>query len=451
MTILIVGGSFDNSGGRPSGIIKKLSDAIADNEAFDAVSVFNGGFFEQLNSLLEAAGEYDSVLWAPNVPNDYPKLRDIKDRFRHIMLVTAKRNNNEYNFHQLIARSLEQKANLTIEFTKKSEKVYNMRLFDPLGNVWFDGKDAKKLASRLGYRLSDLKRFTRIPSLSTGNPFVDVPKEEEFFRFARNCSDIFHNLIQPAPGTKRFLGNMSFRCQNGFPSFRCGRNEAFVSCRNINKSEICQGSFVHVKANESGPLVYDGEAKPSVDTPVQLLLYKNFPQIKYMIHAHCYFYPLDRAPIFTAHPVPCGAIEEVHEIIQAVDAAGMTDSDFIAVNLLGHGCILMSKTVKKFTELMKNRDSCFVSRPSPENFTDFISPYPFLANEFKSCSKQFSDQLIQAIRVVTEKNESGMLMDRSVSLLNAFADSVCQKETRIICKNTLDGGHAIIMKAVTGN
>jgi hypothetical protein len=49
---------------------------------------------------------------------------------------------------------------------------------------------------------------------------------------------------------------------------------------------------------------YYGNKKPSVDTPVQLMIYQNAPAINYMIHGHYYvygapftksFYPLNRA------------------------------------------------------------------------------------------------------------------------------------------------------------
>ena len=42
--------------------------------------------------------------------------------------------------------------------------------------------------------------------------------------------------------------------------------------------------------------------------------------------------------------------------------------DFIAINLIGHGCILMVKDVSSFTNLMKYKNNCFIKRHVPEKF-----------------------------------------------------------------------------------
>jgi hypothetical protein len=38
----------------------------------------------------------------------------------------------------------------------------------------------------------------------------------------------------------------------------------------------------------------------------------------------------------------------------------------LAINLKGHGCILIAKDVEIFKELQKHKDNCFVQRPVPE-------------------------------------------------------------------------------------
>jgi hypothetical protein len=70
----------------------------------------------------------------------------------------------------------------------------------------------------------------------------------------------------------------------------------------------------------------------------------------------------------TKSAVPCGAIEEVSEIYEAFDSLLSTPETtrLFAINLKGHGCILIAKDVEIFKELQKHKDNCFVQRPVPE-------------------------------------------------------------------------------------
>jgi len=366
--VLIVGGTFDKEKGKPSGLINKIFNEVCNRKDI-TVTLFNGGTVEKLqNGIIENCKYHDIVLWMPNVSNNEEKIRNVKEVNPKTILISSKRNdNNKYNFAELISRALSMKSNLTIEFSKVSDKEFNMMVFDPLGNQFYNGTDIKQMVEKLFDRAIELTNFTRKPTFPIINETTipEVPNEEEFFNFARSCSDIFHNLINPAEGTTRFLGNMSFRCQNGFPSFRGNNGLIFVSQRNVDKSKITKDSFVATYLDENEDVKYYGNKKPSVDTPVQLRLYKKYPQINYMIHAHCYFQSPDGC-VYTKHPVPCGAIEEVAEIESVIP--NDIDLDFIAINLIGHGCILMVKDVSSFTNLMKYKNNCFIKRHVPEKF-----------------------------------------------------------------------------------
>jgi hypothetical protein len=218
-----------------------------------------------------------------------------------------------------------------------------------------------------------------VPSVQDTNEAPAVPEETEFFDFAHSCADIFHNLIRPAKGTERFLGNMSFRCQNGFPSFRGEDGIIFVSRRNVDKSDINAASFVPTYLDDTETVRYFGDNKPSVDTPVQLRLYKYFPWANYMLHAHCYLDIPDIPDVLgtsTNIPIPCGALEEVNEIVERYifwedfwkSCHNGNTPRLFAVNLAGHGCILIAKDVEILKELQKHRDNCFVQRKMPEAF-----------------------------------------------------------------------------------
>lgn len=363
MNILLVGGDFNSDGGRPSGAFRKISEAIS--SLIPDYMCYNGGYIDTLHSaILPSVKDYDIVLWGPNVPNTEEKLRNVKEINPKTILISTKRNNNgEYSFTEIISRALASKANLVLEFSKTKYQgldFCNMRIIDPLGNIYYDGLEIPKMVKALVDRVNKLTQFTRIGSERVEGS-VEIPNEEEFFAFARSCSDIFHNLINPVEGTTRFLGNISFRCQNGFPSFRGKDNIIYVSRRNVDKRTIDASSFVATYRDDD-KVKYYGEYKPSVDTPIQQRLYELFPQINYMIHAHCYF----DTDIKTKEPVPCGAIEEIREILTVV--GHHVDDKFIAINLIGHGCILMANDVSMFTELMDDENNYFIKRPVPEYF-----------------------------------------------------------------------------------
>jgi hypothetical protein len=383
--LLIVGGTFDREGGRSSGLISSMLESIHNHGAADFdIAAANGGTIEDLQQvLLPSVVDYKVVLWFANVSNDEVKLRDVKAINPKCILITSKRNDGgKYTFAELTSRALAIKANLTIEFVKDPDGLFNMMLFDPLGNVFYDGFMVDEMCDKLLKRTKELLRFTRVPSVQDTNEAPDVPEETEFFDFAHNCADIFHNLIRPAKGTERFLGNMSFRCQNGFPSFRGEDGIVYVSRRNVDKSDIKAASFVPTYLDDINTVKYFGENKPSVDTPVQLRLYKLFPWANYMLHAHCYV-DTNGIPgtmmLRTKSPVPCGALEEVQEIFNVIPKL-ITDPEgtvrlfnknaprLLAINLIGHGCILIAKDTEILKELQKHKNNCFVARQMPEVF-----------------------------------------------------------------------------------
>jgi hypothetical protein len=377
--VLCVGGTFDEKEGRPSGLVRKMCEIIKDDEDIN-LTIHNGGNVSDLHdNIIQSVKDYDIVMWFANVSNDKVKVRNVKEINPKAILITSKRNDNEkYSFAELVSRALLIKANLTIEFSKREDGQFNMMIFDPLGVEYYNGTDINDMTTALLDRAKLLPTFTRVSTtkVGTGGDIV-VPNEEEFFNFAHDCADIFHNLIRPAKNTERFLGNMSFRCQNGFPSFRGTDNLIYVSRRNVDKSDIESTSFVPTYLDEDLNVMYYGNLKPSVDTPVQLMLYSMFPWVNYMLHAHCYVQPStdikDYKIYTTTSPVPCGALEEVDEIFQATSLTELNEDTaprLMAVNLVGHGCILMAKDIEILKELQKYKDNCFVARKLPEQVSN---------------------------------------------------------------------------------
>lgn len=366
--ILFVGGTWNNEGGRPSKIVELFSKELKN------IDLYNGGNYKDLNNILESVINYDIVLWWPNIPNDLPKLKKVKEINYKIMLVSSKRNNNEYSFQELLQRSFESKSNLIIEFTKE-ENIYKIRLFDPLGNVWYYGTNIKECSRELISRLNFIKSIKRESTISyeenkgvlswffndfkeemyNSNIKIKTPINEEFISIIKEYAiKLAMNTFQTTD-VKRFLGNASLRCPKGFPSFR-DKKYIFVSKRNINKEFITIKDFVPIYEKDN-KIYYCGEHKPSVDSPIQVKLYKYLKNINYMIHSHCY---LKDAP-YTKTPLPCGAIDEVNEIISTIkENYKSLNKHFYKINLIGHGSIIMSNKLEKL------KDIEIISRNLPE-------------------------------------------------------------------------------------
>lgn len=369
--ILFVGGNWDLNGGKESKIVDEFAKYLPN------VIVYNGGDYNDLNKILESSINYDTVIWWANVLNELPKIRNVKDINYKTMLVSSKRNiDNKYSFQDLLQRSFALKSNLTIEFSKKND-LYSMKLFDPLGNVWYEGTNIKECAEELIDRLKFIKSITRESTISKeenngalawffnmfkeeiyksdSNPII--PVKEVFLNLVKEYASKFAEATFETKDVKRFLGNASFRCPKGFPSFRDGKY-IFVSKRNVNKEFISIDEFVPVFL-ENGKIYYCGDSKPSVDTPIQVRLYELLPNINYMIHSHCY---IDGAP-FTQESLPCGAIEEVKEILKLLEKEYNNDlnKDFYLINLIGHGSIMMSKNPEQLMNIN------MIGRKLPEN------------------------------------------------------------------------------------
>lgn len=59
--------------------------------------------------------------------------------------------------------------------------------------------------------------------------------------------------------------------------------------------------------------------------------------------------------------IPCGGIEEVNEVVDVINKEyGTLENDFYALNLIGHGCIMMSSDVER----LKNLN--YIGRTFPE-------------------------------------------------------------------------------------
>lgn len=367
LNMLMIGGYFGEAKRRTSGYIDKLfSEFIEINNYYPLFEIenINGGLRSSLEEYLSCVDQYDIVVWFVDIDNDadklLPKIKQINSK---CILVSSKNNSDsKYNYLDLIGRALDSKSNLLVEFTGPKTNT-EATILDPLGNAFqYRCKSIKTVAYTLYQRLSILSKFTRISSASLEKE-LPIPEDKEFFTIIQNNAGQFHDLVH-AVHQDRFIGNASFRCESGFPSMRHD-DIIYVSRRNVDKRNIGTNSFVPVKLelDSKNPVVqYYGYKKPSVDTPVQIMLYKHFPKMRYCLHQHVY---IENA-VTTKHIVPCGAIEEFEEIRNELyrdrDMINATDLKYFSINLKGHGSLIMADDLDYFKSIQ------YYARPLPENY-----------------------------------------------------------------------------------
>ncbi len=357
---LLVGGTFGNNPSH-SKLAEEVFNAIKDSQNYINITIHNGGRFSDLEKIagsIKSEG-YDIIVWMANVPEEHEKIvKNIKVDSPTCLLVTSKRNlDGKYSIQDIIYHALNIKSNLVLEIFKATDSDrYGCRILDPLCNCFEDTSDFSKAGRTLAARLQQLMWFTRIRSICAGKN-RKIPVEDGFLSIIREHAEIFHDCIHPHPeATTRFFGNASFRCESGFPSFKQG-NYIYVTRRNVDKRQLDRTAFVPVRVPVRVPMnhyiEYYGQHKPSVDTPIQVLLYEYYKNAKYMLHSHAYLVGCK----FTSKVIPCGNVEEADEITKVVRDKQAVN---FGVNLIGHGSILIADNI----EFIKR--ATFVARPQPE-------------------------------------------------------------------------------------
>lgn len=357
MKVLLTAGTWDLNNGKKSGLIDKMYKLLKEYDEFN-IDYYNGGNYNDLKNLVEKAKEYQVILWMANVPNELEKVRDVKNINPFAIVVGSKRNHYdinkdslEYSFVEILNKALLQRNNLTIEFSKlKDASNFKMLLFDPLGTSFYEGYDLEELVKALINRIKFIITTRREKTYQI-NKISEIPNNEEFFKYVREVAEIFHRTIEHADGVTRFLGNASFK-QN---------QKIFVTRRDVDKAFISKDTFVEAFLKDE-KVYYYGTYKPSKDTVVQTRLYKMLPNINYVVHSHCY---VEKAP-FTKTPVPCGALDEIDEVLEVINKDFKNDfnKNYYAINLKGHGCLIFSNNI----ELLKQTN--FITRHLPEKLED---------------------------------------------------------------------------------
>lgn len=347
MRKLLVGGTFDSSGGKASYIVGELFTSLGSD--WECV---NGGDIDYVRTF--SPNGYNVIIWMPNVSNDEDKiLNDLKLKNPRMILIQSKRViEKEYYPSDVVGRLLKSHSLLGIMISK-DDGVYRYRLLDPLGNQWADTNKIADVGQSINARLDYLLSLSRIGSVATS---IDaewmVPAE--FVNIVKQYGNAFTGFVN-AVNPNRLLGNASTRCTKGFPAIRLN-DHILVTRRNVDKATLSEEDFVIAKNTITDRVYYKGANKPSVDTPIQIKLFEHYKNVNYMIHGHVYV----KDGLLTSNKVPCGYLEEFDEIKELVPDA--TQSNF-TINLRGHGCLVMANTLDYLREQLDN----LCARPFPEN------------------------------------------------------------------------------------
>jgi hypothetical protein len=340
--ILVVTGTFDEEGGKPSYFGQEIYESF--KKVFgEVVQQYNGGSLDSLQECFLTVSQYKIIFWMPYIDNATDKfLANIKVENPTAILIRARRNDfNNYTTFQVVETMFSTHSNLCLEVSKIAKSIYHFRVLDPLGNLWYSGDSVSEASNTLALVAKRLRTLTRLrskndlvcQSYTLNRPFLDAVQAYGWR---------FTTLLGTAVNKERFLGNASTRCMAGFPSIR--EEEAiFISRRDIDKRYINEECFVAAELRD-GVVSYKGLHKPSVDAPSQIMLYQYYLEVKYIIHGHTY---IKGAP-FTKKYIPCGYTEEVTEVTDKFP--NHLASNF-AINLIGHGCLILAKDLDYFAGL----------------------------------------------------------------------------------------------------
>jgi len=317
--ILIVGGTGD----KPSGVIYKLYDVFK-NKTNDRVTSING------SKLPTDITDDNLVLWMPDISNEEPK--DYPVKAQGSVLICSKVMRKETTRIDAVTRIFNMHGNAVIAITKKDD-IFEFELIDALNNTWIKTTKIEALV----FTIESFYNWTigsKRVSLKKSPKFIDIKVADTAVLEFLNTNKQLALKVAEGCGN-RFFGNYSTRCTRLFPTTRLGFELFFFSPRNVAKQFVTEKDLVLVD-NEH----YYGDKKPSVDTPVQLELYKIFPRINYMIHGHAYI----KNALTTEHYYPCGDLREVQGAEDLL-ATGTT-----RINLKNHGFLLTGASTREMRE-----------------------------------------------------------------------------------------------------
>jgi 8-oxo-dGTP pyrophosphatase MutT (NUDIX family) len=116
---------------------------------------------------------------------------------------------------------------------------------------------------------------------------------------------------------------------------------SWTTPRQVEKAQLGEPDLVLARVEpETRRVLWQGQAKPSIDTAVHARLYRRLPRLTALLHFH---EALVLPTATTTFPYPCGTLEEAAEIEEALAQAawqGRWDGGDFAVELVDHGFLV---------------------------------------------------------------------------------------------------------------
>jgi len=139
--------------------------------------------------------------------------------------------------------------------------------------------------------------------------------------------------LTPANG-----GNLSVRTKEGM----------LITVGGKNKGELVVGDVVEVVGFDAARLVarVRGRQEPSSETPMHWLIYRRYPKVNAVVHAHDYTVVGDHAKArrlnlkFTEREHPYGTLEQAREVVSA-----LSGSDYVVI--LNHGVVSVGRNLEE--------------------------------------------------------------------------------------------------------
>ena len=322
MKTIIVGGDIES--GKPSSIINKIASNIQ-----DAVC-FNG-------NLPSSVSGYPVVIWTPDISNEHEKDYPVKDQ--GAVLICTKVIRDDRTEADAVSRIFAMHGNAVIAIYKDDPRQVRFRLIDALGNTWVNTTYIPELCETIGKFLEWTNGQERVSySKSPDIGYVVDGLPQQLIDINTKLADKVENSLG-----SRYFGNFSTRCMKLFPSQRISNDSYLFSPRNTDKRRITTSDFVLVE-----PPHYYGDRKYSVDSPSQIAIYQQFPDINYMIHGHAF---IDAATALvpvgeTQHYFPCGDMREVE------DVASVFETGIRIINLKNHGFLICTEDLDTMDSLV---------------------------------------------------------------------------------------------------
>lgn len=325
MNVTIVGGNWDEKGGKKSGAVElleihfSLSFLLTGND----IKCYNGGNINDLPKNIDGK----LIVWMPNIENEIPKYYPSKGIGSCLIVSKVVRDiPNQHKYMDAVSRIFAMSGNAVIAI-EREKGLFKFTLIDALGNIWSSGTDVRQLQESIIKFYDWHKDQQRISTKRNGG--VD-----EFLKIVNeNAKNVMNH------SGNRYFGNCSTRCTKTFPSCKLNDSVYLFSSRNVPKETINADDMVLVVDGK-----FVGSKKPSLDTPVQIELYKRLPNINCMIHGHAFLKTDNQdendnvCNVFeTKHYYPCGDMREVDAVMEVLPNSEVLG---FMVNLKGHGYLI---------------------------------------------------------------------------------------------------------------